>query len=136
MPDISTEKVCFVIARAREFDVKVGVVDPGSRGSSADGDALDVLQDYADDPTYREVKEFIDELNEDEQIDLVALTWLGRGDYGAAEWDEACVEARRARDEHGHTADYLLGGPMLGDFLEEGLAAFGNSCEEFETTRL
>jgi hypothetical protein len=136
MPDINTEKVCFVIAKAREFDVKVGVVEPNPGGSPIDGEALDVLQDYAEDPTYQEIKVFIDGLNEDEQIDLVALTWLGRGDYGAAEWDEARAEAQRARDEHGHTADYLLGAPLLGDYLEEGLAAFNQSCEEYETGRL
>ncbi len=136
MPDINTEKVCFVIAKAREFDVKVGVVEPNPGGSPIDGEALDVLQDYAEDPTYQEIKVFIEGLNEDEQIDLVALTWLGRGDYGAAEWDEARAEAQRARDEHGHTADYLLGAPLLGDYLEEGLAAFDQSCEEFETGHL
>lgn len=136
MPDINTEKVCFVIAKAREFDVKVGVAEPNPGGSPIDGEALDVLQDYAEDPTYQEIKVFIEGLNEDEQIDLVALTWLGRGDYGAAEWDEARAEAQRARDEHGHTADYLLGAPLLGDYLEEGLAAFDQSCEEFETGHL
>ena len=136
MPDINTEKICFVIAKAREFDVKVGVVEPNPGGSPIDGEGLDVLQDYAEDPTYQEIKVFIEGLNEDEQIDLVALTWLGRGDYGAAEWDEARAEAQRARDEHGHTADYLLGAPLLGDYLEEGLAAFDQSCEEFETGHL
>ena len=136
MPDINTDKVCFVILKAREFDVKVGVVEPNPGGSPIDGEGLDVLQDYPEDPTYQEIKVFIEGLNEDEQIDLVALTWLGRGDYGAAEWDDARVEAQRARDEHGHTADYLLGAPLLGDYLEEGLAAFGQSCEEFETGRM
>ncbi len=136
MPDINTDKVCFVILKAREFDVKVGVVEPNPGGSPIDGEGLDVLQDYAEDPTYQEVKVFIDNLNEDEQIDLVALTWLGRGDYGATEWDDARAEAQRARDEHGHTADYLLGAPLLGDYLEEGLAAFDQSCEEFETGHL
>ncbi|MGA9084443.1 MAG: DUF3775 domain-containing protein [Pseudolabrys sp.] len=34
------------------------------------------------------------------------------------------------------TATYLLGMPLLGDFLEEGLSLLGYSCEEFEINRL
>ncbi len=136
MPDLNTEKICYVILKAREFDVKVDIVEPDPGGNPADSGAAEVLQDYANDPTFHEIKEFIDDLNVDEQIDLVALTWLGRGDYSVSEWDEACAEARRARDEHGHTSEYLLGAPLLGDYLEEGLAAFGQSCEDFEMGRL
>ena len=99
MPDFNTEKICYVILKAREFDVKVEIVEPDPGGNSSDSDAGEVLQDYADDPTFHEIKVFIDDLNVDEQIDLVALTWLGRGDYTVSEWDEACAEARRARDE-------------------------------------
>ena len=35
-----------------------------------------------------------------------------------------------------HTADYLLGTPLLADFLEEGLAQFGLSCAEFQLGRM
>jgi hypothetical protein len=62
--------------------------------------------------------------------------WVGRGDYDASEWDDAREEAIRARDEHGHTADYLVGAPMLGDLLEEGLSQFGLSCGDVETAHL
>ena len=136
MPEFNTEKICYLILKAREFDVKVDVVEPDPGGNPSDSESGVVLQDYADDPTFHEIKEFIDDLNVDEQIDLVALTWLGRGDYSVGEWDEACTEARRAREEHGHTSEYLLGAPLLGDYLEEGLAAFDKSCEEFEMGRL
>lgn len=34
------------------------------------------------------------------------------------------------------TANYLLGMPLLGDYLEGGLALLGHSCEEFEINRL
>jgi hypothetical protein len=61
-------------------------------------------------------------------VNLVALAWLGRGDYTADEWD-AALEA--ARDAHNaRTAEYLLGIPLLGDFLEEGLSLMGESCED------
>lgn len=136
MLELNTDKICYLIVKAREFDVKVDVVEPNPGGNPSDSDSGEVLQDYADDPTFQEIKEFIDGLNVDEQIDLVALTWLGRGDYSVGEWDEARAEARRAREEHAHTSEYLLGAPLLGDYLEEGLAAFDLSCEEFDMDRL
>ena len=83
----------------------------------------------ADDPTQQELRSFIDALTEDEQIDLVALTWLGRGDGTIDEWDALRQEA--ARLHNNRTAAYLLGKPMLADHLEEGLSQFGCSCEEF-----
>ena len=136
MFDISTDKVCYLVIKAREFDVKVGVEEPDPGGNPSDSGSIEVLQDYNEDPTYQEIKTFVDDLNEDEQIDLVALLWIGRGDYTVDEWNDACEEARRARDEHGHTADYLLGAPLLGDFLEEALSLFGESCEDMTAIHL
>ena len=93
-----------------------------------------VLEDHEDDPVVEELTCFIDGLSEDEQIDLVALAWLGRDDYSASDWDTVREEAALA---HNHrTASYLLGMPLLGDFLEEGLSMLGRSCEEFEIGRL
>lgn len=136
MPEINVDKVCYLIVKAREFDVKVGVEEPEPGGNPVDSGSLEILQDYADDPTYQEIKTFVDDLNEDEQVEVVALMWVGRGDYSSEEWEDACAEARRAREEHGHTADYLLGAPLLGDYLEEGLAQFGESCEEVSRVHL
>jgi hypothetical protein len=124
---ISPEKVCFFIAKAHQFDVKDAVSDTDSGSNSADDMMLDVLEDHADDPTLQELTTFINALNEDEQIDLVALTWLGRGDGTLSEWDDLREEAARLHNKR--TAQYLLAKPMLGDHLEEGLATFGVSCE-------
>ena len=79
------------------------------------------------DPTFQELTAFINGLTEDEQVDLVALTWLGRGDGELSDWDELRKEAARLHNKR--TAAYLLGNPMLGDHLEEGLAIFGISSE-------
>ncbi|MEE3624345.1 DUF3775 domain-containing protein [Nitrospirillum sp. BR 11752] len=132
--NISPEKVCFIIVKAREFDVKVDPVEPDPGSNPADDGERAVLEDYADDPTQAELVGAIASLNDDEVVDLIALTWIGRGDYTAAEWDEArALAAERHREG---SARYLIGIPTLGDFLEEGLAALGHSCEEFEVNRL
>ncbi len=124
---ISPEKVYFFAAKAREFDVKDVVTDPDPVSNASDDCMLSVLEDHPDDPTEQELTTFINALTEDEQIDLVALTWLGRGDGTIDEWDELRAEASRAHNKR--TAQYLLGKPLLADHLEEALAQFEISSE-------
>jgi hypothetical protein len=125
---VSPEKVCFLIVKAREFDVKDAVTEPDPGSNPSDDMDLSVLEDHPDDPVVEEITTLIDALSIDEQVDLVALTWLGRGDYTAADWTAVREEAAGAHNEK--TANYLLGMPLLGDYLEEGLSLVGYSCEE------
>ena len=139
VPDlaISPEKVCFVIIKAREFDVKDVVTEPDPGSNPTDDLMIAVLEDRSDDPVVQELASFISSLTEDEQIDLVALAWLGRDDNTIEDWSELRAEAARAhRTDNNHTANYLLGMPLLGDQLEEALSLFGQSCEDVEMNRL
>jgi len=132
---ISTEKICFVVVKAREFDVKDADTTLDDDGSNPTDDRMiEVLEDRSDDPVDQELVAFIEAMSEDEQVDLVTLTWLGRGDGGLEDWDDLRAEAARVHNRR--TAAYLLGIPLLPDFLEEALAAFGRSCEEFEEDHL
>jgi Protein of unknown function (DUF3775) len=131
---ISPEKVCFIIIKAREFDAKEAVDEPDPGSNPSDDKDVEILEDYGDDPVVEELTSFIDSLSVDEQVDLVALMWLGRDDYTAADWTAVREEAAGAHNQH--TAEYLLGTPMLGDFLEEGLSMLGYSCEDYEINRL
>ncbi|MCF8465889.1 MAG: DUF3775 domain-containing protein [Sneathiella sp.] len=78
-----------------------------------------------------ELKTKIDELNEEEKINLVALVWVGRGSFSADEWEDALEEARDLNPAR--IASYLVSINQLGDYLEEGLAELGFPSEEFET---
>jgi hypothetical protein len=129
---ISPEKVSYIITKAREFDVKDVVTDPDSGSNASDDAMLSVLEDHADDPVVAELRAAIFALNVDEQVDLVALAWLGRGDGGIDEWDDLRAEAADAHNAR--TASYLLGMPLLSDYLEEGLSELGISYEEGSTT--
>jgi len=131
---ISPDKVCYIIVKAREYDVKDVVTDPGDSSNASDDAMVSVLEDHGDDPVAYELRAAISAMNEDEQIDLVALTWLGRGDGTIEEWEELRKEAARAHNQR--TASYLLGIPLLADYLEEGLSQFGGSCEDFERGHL
>jgi hypothetical protein len=125
---ISREAACFVVLKARQFDVKElpTLEDDGS--DPPDEAMRSVLEDRPDDPVREELAGFISALTFDEQVDLVALTWMGRGDGTIVDWAElrdlACSRHTK------WTARYLLGIPLLGDFLEEGLAQFGCTCED------
>ena len=133
-PEIATEKVCRIIVKARQFDVKEDVVEEDYGANPTDEGFREILAAYADDPVFEELKTFIDDMDVDEQCAVVALMWVGRGDFGPEEWAEA---VRLARQEHtDHTAAYLLGRPLLSDHLAEGLAQFGLSCEGFEKDHL
>jgi hypothetical protein len=125
---ISTEKVRFIIVKARQFDAKEGDADPDEGSNAADDGMADVLEDQPEDDSVRqEIVSFINGLNEEEQINLVALVWVGRGTYDIEDWDDAIDTARTEHNKR--TAQYLLGLPLLGDYLAEGLEAFD---EEFD----
>jgi len=131
---ISSENVCFIIVKAREFDVQDIVTDPDSGSNATDDGVASVLEAHSDDLTQKELVAFINALSEEEQADLVALLWLGRGDGTMEDWDDLRDEAQRQHNNR--TAAYLLGEPLLSDHLEEGLSQFGLSCEDFEIGRL
>ena len=128
MFNIDPAVVCRIIVKARQYDVKVPPVEPDPGSNMAEDEMLEVIEDYPDDPVEEELREYISSLNEDEQVRLVALAWIGRGSYDKAEWQEALQEAQHA--QNGRTAQYLLGMPLLGDYLADGLAEFGHTCDE------
>jgi hypothetical protein len=131
---ISTDKVCFIALKAREFDAKDVLTDPDDGSNASDDGMVSVLEDTPDDPVQQELTAFISALVIDEQIDLVTLAWIGRGDGTSDDWSELRAEA--ARVHNNRTARYLLGFPLLSDYLQEGLSQFGRSCADFERDHL
>lgn len=127
MLDISLDKVAHVIIRAREYDAKVGAWQDGG---DDDHDADSILEGLSEDATREELVEFIDNLNEDEQATLVALAWIGRGSFAPDEFLDALETAKAERINS--TAEYLIGMPLLADYLEEALDKLGYSIEDVE----
>jgi hypothetical protein len=124
---ISPDKVFFVISKARQSDIEA--------------DEPELISDLTDDDAIQghgtgkgtdrsELSGFVRDLNVDEQIDLVALMWLGRGDGDIGNWRELRAQASQAHNNR--TASYLIGTPMLADLLEEAMSQFGLSFEDFE----
>jgi hypothetical protein len=130
--DINTDKVCFLIVKARELECE----DEGAEADAsnpADDKFVSVMTEEAFDTVRTELKSYIDAMDEEEQCELVALTWVGRGDFTVDEWTTAVATARERHK--GSTSKYLLGIPLLASLLESGLEEVGESCEGYAADR-
>jgi hypothetical protein len=127
MLNISLDTVGWIIVKARELNVKV---EDDNEGDEQD-DPMSVLQDRSDDPTEDELRSWIEDLTDTEQAELVALFWLGRGDGDPSDFPDLVEQARGSRS--GKTSKYLLGEPLLADYLEEALEALGHDTSEIES---
>jgi hypothetical protein len=134
MDNLSVEKACFIMLKAREFDAKVEPVEEQPGSNPTDEASREILEDFEDDLTYQELVDAIEGLNEDERVELIALVWIGRGSFAKDDWDQAIEEARGVAAES--VARYLTRIPLLSDYLEQGLAEFDASCAEVELSRL
>ncbi len=123
--DISPSKVARIIIRAREIDAKTGRWDTPADDAEADS----ILEARPSDATEDELRSYISDLNSDEQASLVAIMWIGRETFSAEDLDEAIETAREERTSP--TEDYLLGIPLLSDYLASGLEALGYDAEEY-----
>ena len=130
MPDINPDKVCFIVEMARDrLSPDLGI-DPDASNPTDDGERI-VLTD-ANRPIRRELVEYVRDLDADETAALLALAWIGRGDYEAEDWPRA-VKAASERDDNDPPAwRYLLELPLLPDYLEDALSDFDRSCEDFQ----
>lgn len=117
------DTLAFIIGKARAFDAQVDVDDPDPGSNPADDRHVGVLEDTRENPAEAELRAVLHDLNDDQLTELLALLWVGRGDYSRSEWPEAVKAARQARNRR--VVRYLAGTPMLGDLIEEGLAELG-----------
>lgn len=124
MLEISPSKIARIIIRARELDAKTGRWDMPADEAEADS----ILESRPSDATEAELRSYISDLNRDEQASLVAVMWIGRDTFTADDLEEAIATAKS--EASSPTADYLLGIPLLSDFLESGLSALGYDVEE------
>jgi hypothetical protein len=128
MPEINPRKVCFIATMARElFAEDEGATTDAS--NPADDDAGAILTDAAYGPVHAELSQYIEDLDEDEAAALVAMMWIGRGDFDAKDWRAAVAQARERSQTP--AARYLLGEPLLANYLQDALAAFGQSCDDY-----
>lgn len=117
--NIDERKVRELILHARAYDAKEDVPDSSADRDSAED--VDLLRAGPGDPVRTELTDLIDALDDEAKAELVALYWIGRGDFEGADYVAAVAEAHARKT--GPTSSYLLGAPLLGDQLESGLDA-------------
>jgi hypothetical protein len=131
MPElgINPEKVCQLVEAGRELaGLTVSTADAPARDNGDDSPLATMVEPREGaDPRREEVVSFIGGLDAEEQVNLLALILLGRGDYDISEWGDALIAARDAIDDK--SADFMIGDPALPAYLLEGLEAFDESCE-------
>lgn len=128
MLNVSAETVCRLVELAQTIHVQEPVSIPEEPFSPADDWAQQMLADHADNPASQEFRELVKDLDPDQQQEVVALLWLGRGDFTMDDWDAAVTEAEDRWSPE--TADYLLLHPMLADHLMAALELHGQDCQE------
>lgn len=121
--EVSLDRLAQIVLLARAYDAQTPEADPGESSNSTDDRGVCVLEAQPDNPIGQELRESIECLSDDEQAALVALAWIGRGDFACEDFDGAVTTACERRQ--GSTADYLMGIPLLGDLVEQGAAACG-----------
>jgi len=126
---ITTDEAFYILMKAREFDEKTPDSDPDSGSNPTDDGSADALEDQAGDPTEDELVAAIESLNDDAQLDLIAMIWIGRGDFSLAEWDEARQAARDIGRQR--MSRYVRGIPLVSDYLDEALSQMGYALEDY-----
>ena len=117
--DLNPELLQELIFKLRAVMAQEALVSPDSGSNPTDDEGPATLQEDDADLTRAELETLIDDLEPDQQAQLVALMWLGRGDVEAEEFGEALTLA--AERHEGATAAYLLAHPHVADYLDEGV---------------
>ncbi len=131
MPEINPAKVCFLVEKTRSLCAQDEAAPTDASNPTDDGE-IGALSESAYPALHEEIRQFIDDLDEDEAAALVALTWIGRGDFEPEDWRTAVTAAQERRE--GPTSAYLLGVTLLPDYLEEALSAYGCSCRDYNSS--
>ena len=128
MIEINRGIICNIIFKAREINIADDLTMPNEAEEQSDTEWKQSLVEYKKDESYLELQALIVDLEPDQQVQVIALMYLGRGDFSQSEWTAALDQARTVPVIS--RADYLLSKSMLADYLEEGLSILGYSCDE------
>jgi hypothetical protein len=128
MLEINKGIICNIIYKAREINIAEDLVLPEDEDNLSELEWKQILAEYQNDLSYLELKNLINDLEPDQQKKVIALMYLGRGDFDRSEWQLALNQAVTVPVSN--RADYLISKNMLADYLREGLAIFNYSCDE------
>jgi hypothetical protein len=124
---LKPDEAFFILLKAREFD------EEADRSDSDPDAGEDTDQGIADGAagweTLAELAGALRSLNDDARLDLIALIWIGRGDFALSEWSDARHAA--ADIGRGRFVRYVTGIPVVSDYLDEAFSQVGWSFEQY-----
>jgi len=128
MLNIPPVQLAYIVEKARAFDAETAPVDTDPDSNPSDDNEVAILEATADNPIQQELSAALNALDDEQRIEILALMWLGRGDFDRSEWRAALAQAREIHNAH--ETSYMLATPLLADYLEEGIAALGSSQQD------
>jgi hypothetical protein len=130
--NLNPEDLRTLILNLRALMAQEEEVSPDSGSNPTDDEGgTSALQDSPENLTREEIATVVEDLEPDQQAELVALMWIGRGDMEPEEWDEAVALALELQE--GPTSEYLLKHPHVADYLVEGLDRLFDGSDLMET---
>lgn len=121
---LKSEFLTWLIEEARAFEL--GDLDAGTNDDDTDSDATSLVGDAR-----AQLAGAIEGLSVREQAELVAMVWTGRAIEEGQDPDPFDELVALAEAEHVNaTSDYLLGMPLLPDYLSEAADKLGIDIEE------
>ncbi len=120
-----------LILKLRAVMAQEEMVSPDSGSNPSDDERSATLQETPDNLTRAEIVAQVEDLEPDQQAELVALMWIGRGDLEPEEWEDALELAIERGDNP--TSEYLLTHPHVADYLDEGLDRLLDGSDLMET---
>ncbi len=128
MFNLNNEIIWGIISKAKEIGMEDSRYIEGDPSSPETPDFKEILAEDKEDLTNLELKNAINELEPDQQKELVALLFIGRGDYDKDQWRDAIREAGNIPQRR--RTEYLVSNPLFADYLQEALSKFGFSAAE------
>jgi hypothetical protein len=98
MDFIPLDTLGHIIMKARKFDAGVAPEELEEASNATDDGGVAILEDTPDNPTQQELVAALRSLNDDQVAELLALVWLGRGDFDKDTWGEALAQAQVTRN--------------------------------------
>ena len=132
LADLHPEFLRSLILKLRAVMAQEELVSPDSGSNPSDDEGPATLQDSPDNLTRDEIAAEIEDLEPDQQAELVALMWIGRGDMEPEEWDGGAWRWRPS-GATAPTAAYLLKHPHVADHMVEGLDRLFDGSDLMET---
>src|SRR3546814_17423770 len=124
---VSLEELCRIVLRLREYEAQVPAVDPDDGSNPTDDKDVSVLEDESNESVEQELIAAIGDLAEDEAVEMIALSLVGRGSFDASDWDEALeAAAEEIASMDGHAAAVVMELPMGAAYIEPG--QIGRAC--------